>query len=338
MEFGNIAKMQDPFGDLLGQEEAKKQLLTALLMKRHVILVGPPGVGKTTLAKNIAKLLPAIKVNDCPYHCDPQAPLCPSCIKKHPERHEIKGEERFVRVQGSPDLNAEDLLGDIDPVKALQYGPQSIEAFTPGKIFRANQGILFFDELNRCPEKLQNALLQVLEEGKATIGPYSVDLPANFLFIGTLNPEESAGTEKLSDVFLDRFDFIHITYPENTQTEKKIVLQKGKKLQTEFPEPLLEFTVQFIQSLRESNELQKKPSVRASLGVYERAQSYALLSKHKEVQFEDIAAVLVSVLAHRIELKPSLKYLQTKEQFLKEQFQQFIQEHPPEQVKQGGGL
>src|SRR3989339_812615 len=112
--------------------------------------------------------------------------------------------ERFVRVQGSPDLAAEDLLGDIDPIKALKFGPTSLEAFSPGKIFRANNGILFFDELNRCPEKLQNALLQVLEEGKATIGSYDIDFDVDFLFIGTMNPEDIS-TEPMSDVLLDRF-------------------------------------------------------------------------------------------------------------------------------------
>ena len=132
-----------------------------------------------------------------------------------------------MRVQGSPDLTAEDLLGDIDPIKALQFGPLSLEAFTPGKIFRANQGILFFDEVNRCPERLQNALLQVLEEGKATIGSYVLEFPASFLFIGTMNPEDSS-TEKLSDVFLDRFDMIYLGYPESLDIEKAIVLRKER--------------------------------------------------------------------------------------------------------------
>ena len=70
----------------------------------------------------------------------------------------ITGHDRFIRIQGSPDLTVEDILGDIDPIKALKFGAMSIEAFTPGKIFKANNGVLFFDELNRCPQKLQNAL------------------------------------------------------------------------------------------------------------------------------------------------------------------------------------
>src|SRR3989338_2344831 len=135
-----LLEEKDPFTDIIGQYEVKKAVKSALLADRHIILIGSPGIGKTTLiclsASNEAKLLG----------------------KKIP----------FVRIQGSPDLTVEDLLGDIDPVKALKYGPLSIEAFTKGKIFKADKGILFFDELNRCPEKVQNALLQVLEEKKAT--------------------------------------------------------------------------------------------------------------------------------------------------------------------------
>ena len=92
-------------------------------------------------------------------------PLCPTCkSNKDVKTKNVTGEELFVRIQRSPDLTAEDLIGDIDPIKALEHGPMSEQAFTPGKIFKANGGILFFDEVNRCPERLQNALLQVLQE------------------------------------------------------------------------------------------------------------------------------------------------------------------------------
>lgn len=188
---------KEVFTDILGQENTKKQLLSALIMSRHVIIVGPPGIGKTTLAKNVAKLLPDLIVNDCSFNCSPENPVCPECkTKKNINKKKIKGIERFVRIQGSPDLTVEDLLGDIDPIKALKFGPLSLEAFTPGKIFKSNSGVLFFDEVNRAPEKLQNALLQVLEEKKATIGSYDVDFPANFILIGSLHTDEEVLVEQ----------------------------------------------------------------------------------------------------------------------------------------------
>ena len=252
-------KGKDAFIDIYGQEEAKRQILSALIMNRHIVLVGPPGIGKTTLAKNIAKLLPEAKVNDCNFHCIPDKPFCPECKISGAKKTKIlKGEERFVRIQGSPDLTVEDLLGDIDPIKAMKFGPLAIESFTPGKIFKANQGVLFFDELNRAPEKIQNALLQVLEEGKATIGSYDLDLEASFILIATMNPEDFAATEKLSEVLLDRFDFIFIKYPEALDIEKKIVRDKSETLsEVKFPDGLLNATLGFIRSLRNNENLER---------------------------------------------------------------------------------
>jgi Mg-chelatase subunit ChlI len=317
--------VDEQFMDIIGQERAKKDLKSALLMDRHIVLVGNPGIGKTTLAKNVARILPDIKVNDCGFNCTPDRPICPEC-KNNAGKIKTKlidGEERFVRVQGSPDLTAEDLLGDIDPIKAMKFGPLSIEAFTPGKIFRANNGILFFDEINRCSEKLQNALLQVLEEKRVTIGSYNIDFPAEFVFIGTMNPEDTS-TEPLSDVFLDRFDMIYMTYPETLDIEKKIVLLKGKKIdEVTFSEELLNSTIHFIRTLRDDANVEKKPSVRASLGIYERAQAMAYLSKDKVVTNEHVKEVMLSVLSHRIKLKPSIKYLETPEKYLEEEFQKF---------------
>ena len=298
-----LLKEKDPFTDIIGQGKVKQAVKSALLSDRHIILVGSPGIGKTTLAKNIAKILG----------------------KKTP----------FVRVQGSPDLTVEDLLGDIDPIKALKYGPLSTEAFTKGKIFKADKGILFFDELNRCPEKVQNALLQVLEEKKATIGSYDVDFDIDFIFIGTMNPEDTS-TEKLSDVLLDRFDLIYMHYPENINIEKDIVVSKGKKIDNIIvSNKLLELMIYFIRLLREDKNLEKKPSVRASLGLYERSQSNALLNNRKNVTFDDIKDVIISVLAHRVRLKPSIKYLQNPEDYISSQFEKNIVDSDVLEEKKG---
>jgi len=299
---------ENPFPDIIGQKEEKDQIKSALLTERHIILVGPPGIGKTTLAKNIARLL------DDDHLVDP--------LTKKKSKDKVSGEERFVRVQGSPDLTAEDLIGDIDPIKALKFGPLSMEAFTPGKIFKAHNGVLFFDEVNRCSEKLQNALLQVLEEGIVTIGSYTVDVPTDFIFIGTMNPDDTS-TEPLSDVFLDRFDLIHVNYPDSLENEKQIVSLKANKLDVECSDALLHLMVQFVRDLRDNDNIQKKPSVRASIGLYERSQANAIVAGRKKVIFKDVQKAVVSVLSHRIELKPSIKFLQKPEEFIKSEFEQF---------------
>jgi magnesium chelatase subunit I len=322
--FKKILIGKDSFTDILAQDKIKQQLNSALISGRNVIIVGPPGIGKTTLAKNVSKLLPEMEVNDCGYNCDPKNPICPKCLSgEKVNTKKISGNDRFVRVQGSPDLTAEDLLGDIDPVMALKYGPLSEKAFSPGKIFKANNGVLFFDELNRSPEKLQNAMLQVLEEKTVTIGSYVMDFNVNFIFIGTMNPTDRT-TEELSDVFVDRFDFIYMEYPKELETEIDIVKANGKKI-VNFDETLLERTIKFVRVIRESPKLEKKPSVRASLGLYERAQANAYLRGKKEVEFKDVMNAVKSVLVHRIRLKASVKYMMDANTFISEQFAQFCE-------------
>ncbi len=289
MHFNDIIKKD--FKDVLGQEDVKRQLKSALISERNIILVGAPGIGKTTLAKNVA--------------------------------HLIGDKAPFVRVQGSPDLTAEDLIGDIDPIKALKFGPTSKEAFSPGKIFQANKGILFFDEINRCSEKLQNSLLQALEEKRVTVGSYKVDLDANFTFIGTMNPEDTS-TETLSDVFLDRFDLIYVHYPESLEIEKTIVETSGHN-KIDFPENLLDMYLSFIRDLRADDNVEKKPSVRASIGIYERAQTNAMVNERNKVSLRDIQEVLVSVLSHRMRLKPSVKYLKTAKNYIKDEFKKHLE-------------
>lgn len=310
------------FDDILGQKEIKEQLKSVLLANRHVIIVGPPGAGKTTIAKNVAKILPEKVLNDCSFHCLPKYPVCPECKTSKKDTKKFPGEELLIRVQGSPDLTAEDLIGDIDPLKALKFGPMSVEAFTPGKIFKANNGILFFDEVNRCSEKLQNALLQVLQEKKVTIGSYEFDFDANFIFIGTMNPDDD-NTENLSHVFLDRFDLIYMDYPKKGNTEVNIVKQKGLKMDIDYDERLLFHTIEFVRDLRNNKDLEKKPGVRASIGLYERAQSNAMIRGSSKVDMKDVQLAMKSVLAHRIKLKPSMQYLKRPSEFVEEMFDMY---------------
>lgn len=314
------------FPSIVGLTDVKKQLASALLLRRHAVLVGGPGMGKTTMVRDVATLLGTQTLNTCGFHCTPDAPVCPHCKEANEPipTKTFTGEELFVRVQGSPDLTVEDLIGDIDPLKAMKYGPLSTHAFSPGKIFKANNGILFFDELNRCSQRLQNALLQVLEERKVTIGSFDVDIPVDFVFIGTMNPEDT-NTEALSDVLLDRFDLIYVHYPDTKEDEARIVRQQGQHIAA-FSDELFMGMIDFLRSLRVNTNLERVPSVRASIGLYERSQAIAQLNGRDNVKPLDIMESLTSVLAHRIKLKPSIAYLKQPVDFLRDEFNQYCEE------------
>jgi MoxR-like ATPase len=150
-----------------------------------------------------------------------------------------------------------------------------------------------------------------------------------------MNPQDTS-TEKLSDVLLDRFDVIYMSYPESLEIEKTILEEKAKSL-VKISKDMNNMIVGFVRSLREDKNLEKLPSVRATIGLYERAHANAYLRGHKEVEFKDVLDAVRSVISHRIRLKPSIKYIEEPGAYIDSKFEKFVEENYPDQEKGGDG-
>jgi MoxR-like ATPase len=263
----------------LGPVETKLEILAVLAAGRNLLLEGPVGSGKTLLGESIAAALPPIRLAGCHFNCLPGEAACPQCRAGLVAAGEIElsGTERFVRVQGSPDLFPEDLVGDVDPAAALAHGALDPRAFRPGRLVRAHRKLCFVDEVNRLSERLQNLFLELLAERALTIGGYEARFPVDTVVVATMNPDEYVGVGRLSEALRDRFERVRLDYP-NPADEVTILLTRtglagsgdagGDTLR------LAEAVVGFANRLRAEPEVEAGPSVRATLASFELALAW----------------------------------------------------------------
>lgn len=311
-----LEKKKDPLEGFFCDDATREAILAVLVAGRHLLLEGPPGIGKTTVAKIIASLLPKMEtVADCRYNCSPQKPSCPDCLgrKKH-KKIIVPGEARFIRIQGSPEMMPEDLMGDLDPVLAMKIGIQDPRAFTPGKIQKAHRKILFIDELNRVPQRTQNTLVQVLEEGITTIAGFDLSSEVDTLVVATENPEEYAGAERVSETLSDRFEQVRVGYP-SLEDEIQILKQYGNIIDNiKTGSDIIRQSVAITHAAREMpDELEKLPSVRTSLSIYEQAQAHARLKKSKQVKKSDVETAAKRVLQGRLSVSTESRYYEKQD-------------------------
>src|SRR6202045_1039301 len=182
-------QMRNEIGKIIiGQETVLDQLLMAIFCRGHALLVGVPGLAKTLMVSTLAQAL----------------------------------DLTFKRIQFTPDLMPMDITG----TEVIQDDPatrQRMFKFLPGPIF-AN--IVLADEINRTPPKTQVALLEPMQERKASSGGTDYPMKSPFFVLATQNPIEQEGTYPLPEAQLDRFLFmINVQYP--TDAEEELIMRQG---------------------------------------------------------------------------------------------------------------
>jgi magnesium chelatase subunit I len=291
----------------LGPIETKLEILAVLAAGRNLLLEGPVGSGKTLLGESIAAALGPIRLAGCHFNCLPGEAACPQCRAGLVATGEIElsGTERFVRVQGSPDLFPEDLVGDVDPAAALAHGALDPRAFRPGRLVRAHRKLCFVDEVNRLSERLQNLFLELLAERALTIGGYEARFPVDTVVLATMNPDEYVGVGRLSEALRDRFERVRLDYPTATD-EVSILLTR-----TAIPDgvgddtrQLAEAVVGFANQLRAEPEVEAGPSVRATLAGFELALAWLRFDGVTDWREAAIAGLRVA-LRGRLSLRPT---------------------------------
>ena len=272
---------------IIGKREAVELVLFALLADGHVLIEDLPGLGKTLLARSFAQV----------------------CAMD------------FARIQFTPDLIPSDITG------ASIYDRSSGSfTFERGPIFT---NILLADEINRAPGKTQAALLEAMEERQVTLENTTRQLESPFLVLATQNPIEYEGTYPLPEAQLDRFLVrIAIGYPSE-DAERDILLERSRRrrerielepvcdqqtlraMQAAIEEvhvapPLAEYAVAIARATRDSPQLAVGASPRGSLALMKLARARAAYLGRDFVTPDDIKAVSIPALAHRLTLAPEL--------------------------------
>jgi MoxR-like ATPase len=275
---------------IVGQEAMVDMLLTALLSEGHVLLEGPPGTAKTFLANAFATALGL----------------------------------DFGRIQFTPDLLPGDILGsNLFNFQTSQF------TLTRGPIFC---DLLLADEINRTPPKTQAALLEAMQERRVTLDGETHRLPERFMVVATQNPIENQGVYPLPEAQLDRFLFkLLVPYPAEEE-EARIVTTYGQRSGPQRPadlgvsavtnaagliaasgalsqvtvaDEITRYVVRLIRATRDHSELTVGASPRAAVLLAGAARARAALEGRAYAIPDDVKALAVPVLRHRLTLSPA---------------------------------
>ncbi len=283
MDISILQTLKENIGKvMIGNEKTIEWILTCVLARGHVLLEDMPGTGKTVMAKALAKSV----------------------------------EAAFGRVQFTPDLLPSDVTG-------LNYfdAKKGEFVFSEGPVFC---NILLADEINRATPKTQSSLLECMAERQVTVDKVTRPLAEPFLVIATQNPLETLGTFPLPEAQMDRF-LMKISMEDLTPEQERAMVNRFlaaepleelssvctreqlAELQEQcrniyIHEDLLKYMVQVVHATRKHPKVETGVSPRGTLAFVRSAQGFAMVQGREYVVPEDIKAVAVPVLAHRLNL------------------------------------
>jgi magnesium chelatase subunit I len=261
------------------------ELERALLAGQDLILLGERGQAKTRLVRRLTELLDehAPIVAGCEINCSPYHPTCVSCRRRHAEVGDelpvawIDRERRFAEKLATPDTAVADLIGDVDPIKVAEgrtLGDE--ETIHWGLVPRHHRGIVAINELPDLPERIQVALLNVLEERDVQIRGYSLRLPLDVLLVATANPDDYTNRGRIISPLKDRFGAqVRTHYPRTPDDEIAIVHAEAtappSDVPVHVPRFLDEVLAELVALLRGSSDVNQRSgvSVRFTIGAHE---------------------------------------------------------------------
>lgn len=257
----------------------------ALLAGQDVILLGERGQAKTRLVRGLVDLLDEAipSVRDCEINCRPAAPRCANCRALAAEFGDalpvvwIGRERRFAEKLATPDIAVADLIGDIDPIKVASGRVLADEAAIHyGLIPRVNRGIVAINELPDLPERIQVALLNVLEERDVQIRGFLVRLDLDLLVVGTANPDDYTNRGRIISPLKDRFGAqVRTHYPRTVADELAVVAAEAVPPPASMPVLVPAFMDEVLgrltAELRGASEINHRSgvSVRYTIGAHE---------------------------------------------------------------------
>ena len=234
-----IRENKNPFEKIIGYDETVlQQVRTAILSKHDIILLGQRGQGKTRLLRSLTQLLdeqiPFLK--DSPLHEDPFNPILKSSQKKVAELGDdtpidwLSRSDRYGEKLATPDVNVADLIGDMDPIKAmnLKLAMDHEESIHFGLIPRCNRGLFVINELPDLQARIQVSLLNIMEERDIQIRGFKIRLPLDIMLAFSANPEDYTNRGRIITPLKDRIDSQIIThYPKALSVSQQITDQEA---------------------------------------------------------------------------------------------------------------